>query len=173
VVDHSPQSSSRSQQVVTEAASKHNTGNQSTPQQQITPSPVKDSNHTKVSPTNSQTFSSDQAQHRLVQLEESLKEKTGLLPLRLSDPHSDATVSEGQLSGLLPLRLSDPHSDATVSEGQLSVNLHLEDSNVPAPSEELSEDGSVYNVVKESDRREPPSGLNQQQTATEEGMLTY
>jgi hypothetical protein len=56
-------------------------------------------------------------------------------------------------------------------EEQSPVSLHLEDSNVSAPSEELSE--GVYHVTKESDRREPPSGLNQQQTATDEGMSTY
>ncbi len=151
MVDHSPQSSSRSQQVAADAASKRNTGNQSTPQQQTTPSPVKDSNHTKVSPTSSQTSSSDQSLHRLVQLEESIKEKAGFLPLRLFDPHSDTTILEGQSP----------------------VSLYLEDSIVSAPSEELSEGGSVCHVTKESERREPPSGLDQQQTATDEGMMSY
>ena len=148
MVGHSPQSSTGSQQAEVDVAPKHNTGNQSTPQQQTTPPPVKDS---KVSPTSSQASTSDQLQHRLVQLEESLKEKAGFLPVQLSDHHSDTAILEGQSS----------------------VSLHLEDSNVSAPSKELSEGGtSVYHVTKESELQESPSGLSQQQTATVEGMTT-
>ena len=147
MVSYTPQSSSGSQQAVADVTTKHNTGNQRTPQQQTTPPPVKDS---KVSPTSSQSSTSDQLQHRLVQLEESLKEKAGFLPLQLSD-----------------------HSDTSILQGQSSDSLHLEDSNVSAPSEESSGGGSAYHVTKESELQESPSGLSQQQTAPEEGMMTY
>ena len=154
-VGHSSQSSSRSQQAAAESTPKHNIGNQEAHHHQTTPSPVKDSSHTKPAPPTNQSSTSDQLQHRLVQLEESLKEKAGFLPLQQSEEHSDTT----------PLK------------GQLSVSLHLEDSNKFVPSEELSvlapEGGSVQYMTEE---KELSSGRNQQQIAgddSQSGMRTY
>ena len=109
-------------------------------------------------PPSNQSSASDQLQHHLVQLEETLKEKAGFLPLQQSVEHSDTALLEGQSS----------------------VSLHLEDSNKSAPSEELSvlapEGSSVHYMTKESKLQEPSSGRNQQQIAGDEsqpGMRSY
>ena len=149
MVGHSPVSGS--QQTAAEFTTKHNTGNQETPQQQIAPSLVKNSTLTKSSSTSSQSSTSE------YRLEESLKEKAGLQPLQPSDQHSHATPSEAQSS----------------------ISLHLEDSNKSVPSEKLSmlapEGDSIDHVTRESETRKP-SDLSEQQTAADEsqsGMMSY
>ena len=149
MVDHSPVSGS--QQTAAELTTKHNTGNQETPQQQTTPSLVKNSTPTKSSSTSSQSSTSE------YRLEESLKEKAGLQPLQPSDQHSHATPSEAQSS----------------------ISLHLEDSNKSVPSEKLSilapEGDSIDHVTRESETQKP-SDLSEQQTAADEsqsGMMSY
>ena len=158
----SSESSSKDQHlhVDAESAPKRNIGNLETPPQPTTLSSVKDSTHTKYTSPSNQSLRSGLLQHHLVQLEECLKEKSGLpLQYRSGDEPYDKPVHED--------------SPATV---------YIKDSNKSAPSETFGSGsgGGGRSPMKDGGillSQESPSVCGQQQIQvtdeTQSGTMKY